>query len=317
MVNKKGVFFTVTALLMTAVFLASFFVYSHYRDRDTVLVIESRVRSMDNFIEDVEVDIEKGLYISSFRSLLGMLEYISQNQSYVDDVDSGFEELFFNGTMNGKNMSLTMNNTFTEWIERVKSQAQKTGIELTFEDMNVSIRQDDPWGVVSRLEARLIVGDLRNTAYWDRDLEIETRIDINNFEDPIYRIETNGVYLNGIVRTDVTDFVDGDDTSNLMYHVNNSFYSEWSGAPSFLKRMEGDFSADPNGIESLVNVDDLSDQGLTPKTKSVVDYIYFGTSNPTSYQIEDMPSWFRLDDLSNNEGNSSHLVKYEVQNKTI
>ena len=98
------------------------------------------------------------------------------------------------------------------------------------------------------------------------------------------------------------------DVSNLQKHVDNSLYINSSLAPSFLDRLQGKLSANANGIESLVNLQKLSNQGLSISSKSVVDYIYFSSNNPSSYNINGMYNWFRLD--------NDHLDIYKVRNLT-
>lgn len=309
MVGKKGVFFTFTALLMMTIFLSSFFVYSYYREKDKTLVIEDRINTMDDFIEDIENDVENAIHITGFRSLLSLLEYMSREGTYVDDVDVRFSELFFNGTVDGVEMGLIENNTFYEWESRMKNESKKIGIELSFSDVSVSVRQDDPWGVVVGLNYTLIVGDLRSTAYWTKEMYSEKRISILNFEDPLYRIGTNGIVLNPIVNTTVPYFVNSsnNDTTYLKLHNGDQMYINNVLAPSFLKRLEGDLSADVNGIESLVNVTKLGDSKLSGD-RSVVDYIYFDDGGSGLKQLRSefgMPSWFWID--------SAHLDEYEVQ----
>jgi hypothetical protein len=324
MVNKKAVFFTFTAILMMSVFLISFFVYNEYRMRNRALVLETRISSMDDFIQDIKVDIERGLYISSFRSILSLTEYVTLNKSYVDNVNSAFNEVFFNGTVNDQEMSLIKNNTFPIWEGRVEEQAKKTDIDIYFYNETVNIDQTSPWKVRITLDFTLGVGDIRSTAYWTKDMSIETYVNITNFEDPIYRIKTNGLVLNAIKPKNVAFFVNQttNSTTNLESQANGSYYIAWTNAPSFLKRLEGDLSADPNGIESLVNIQKLTDQGLVPgllpQNKTPVDYIYFNErNNPTSWKIKNMPTWFRIDNQTNNQGNQTHLQIYEVAGLTI
>ncbi len=318
MVKKKAVFFTVTALMMMAVFLFSFFVYHEYRMRNRALVIETRVSSIDNFIDDIKVDIERGVYISSFRSVLALIESITINQSYIDNVSQKFNEVFFNGTVDGDELALIRNNTFLDWESKVKDEAAKVDIELYFNNKSVEIWQDDPWNLGVKLSFTLGIGDLKSTAFWTKDMEIETKVSILNFEDPIYRIETNGLVLNAIRKKNVSFFVNqsNNNVDKLKTHNNGSYYIAWSDAPSFLKRMEGRMDeSDENGIESLVDVQKLVDQGFSAKNKSVVDYTYFdNSSDPIHYKIQGMQSWFGLDNLSN--GSMTHLEVYEVENIT-
>jgi len=320
--NKKAVFFTFTAILMMSVFLLSFFVYNEYRMRNKALVIETRISSMDDFIQDIKTDIERGLYISSFRSVLAMTEYISiqhnNSYTYLNNTNAAFQEVFFNGTINGQEMGLIKNNTFPIWEERVKEQATKTDIEIYFFKETASIDQTSPWKVRVTLTFTLGVGDIKSTSYWSKDMQIETFVNITNFEDPIYRIGTRGKVLNAIKPKTVPFFVIGNDTANLKTHTEESRYIPCAEAPSFLKRLQGNFSADPQGIESLVNVGKLKSQpGLNPiENKTVVDYLYFDNSkNPTSWEITNISTtwtWFRLD----NESNGASQRHHEVYNVT-
>ncbi|MBU3942271.1 MAG: hypothetical protein KKF74_05140, partial [Nanoarchaeota archaeon] len=67
-------------------------------------------------------------------------------------------------------------------------------------------------------------------------------------------------------------------------------------------------SDSPYGIESLVNLEEFQAQEVPIRDRSVVDYIYFGDQTTTNYNIQDMPSWFKLD--------KEHLATYECEGLT-
>ena len=98
----------------------------------------------------------------------------------------------------------------------------------------------------------------------------------------------------------------GSNIANLSMQSTNSYYLASTSAPSFLDRMQGMNAPNLYGIESLVNLAELSSQSIQIKDKSVVDYIYFSNSNPTACNVipAGMPSWFKLD--------SDHLAAYQV-----
>jgi hypothetical protein len=60
-------------------------------------------------------------------------------------------------------------------------------------------------------------------------------------------------------------------------------------------RLEGNLSNSVYGIESLVNLEEFQEQEVPIKSRSVVDYIYFGTQSIDDCKIKNMPSWFMLD----------------------
>ena len=55
----------------------------------------------------------------------------------------------------------------------------------------------------------------------------------------------------------------------------------------------------------MVNLDILSDQGTVHSERTVIDHEYFADSeSPEICDVEDMPSWFKLD--------SADLNKYDI-----
>ncbi|MBW2992658.1 hypothetical protein KY345_05570 [Candidatus Woesearchaeota archaeon] len=310
--RKDGVFYTITALLLMGVFLFGFLSITKYRYSTKALVIETRVNTINDFISDVERDIQRAVYITSYRCILSMTQMITINQDYVDNVESRFEELFFNGTYQGSEPSFMTNNTFTLWEQRIEEKASELDIDIEFADKAVSVGQEDPWHVSTELNFTLYIGDVKGTANFTKSYSVEADVPIEYFEDPTYRLNTNGLVIKAIQIQNNTDFVNGSDTTNLEIHNNETMYIAFSDAPGYMKRLEGDLSADENGIESLVNIDEFIVNGVNVSDKSIVDYIYFGGSNPAKYHVQGLDSWFKIDNESN--GNMTHLELYEVEN---
>ena len=173
----------------------------------------------------------------------------------------------------------------------------------------LTVTQEDPWSVKVNLTAELTIHDKTNLALWNKTLTTLSYISIENFEDPVYVLKTNGKVTNKINKTIYGVFVSGTDVTNLTSHLENSYYIASPLAPSFLYRLQGNMSASENGIESLVYLPKLLQQGITPKDKTDVDYIYFSSDTPTSHHIAGMPSWFRVD--------AAHLATYQVSGLTI
>jgi hypothetical protein len=193
-----------------------------------------------------------------------------------------------------------------ELNERISEMAGKMNLFVNYTLKNINVTQEDPWNVNLNIEIDLFIKDKNGLASWNKTKVLVSKIEIVNFEDPLYVIHTNGLVVNKIVKNEMEIFVSGTNVSNLTSHVNYSRYIASSSAPSFLDRLEGKIAANENGIESLVYLPKLSSQGIELEEKSVVDYIYFSEADPTSYNIDGMPSWFRIDE--------DHLEVYEVEN---
>ena len=273
---------------------------------------------MNSFISDLDKDMSRGLFISSHRSLLGLIQYVTSTGNFVDDTESRFFEVIMNGTVNGITQGIVENTTFTDWQQKMQEQGRKINIDLNFAVHSITIEQTSPWQVMAELNISTIIADTTGAASWNRSSIIQARLDVMGFEDPLYAVHTQGKVLNVINRTPFTDFVDlGEqpedaDTTNLLQHATNSYYVAWETGPSFLMRFEGNLSSSSYGIESLINLDKLELEGITTQPRSVVDHIYWSNKSVTSYTVQNMPSWFRMDDEYNSVPDQTHLEFYEV-----
>ncbi|MEM4267487.1 MAG: hypothetical protein QXK37_01515 [Candidatus Woesearchaeota archaeon] len=308
MAVKKGFFFTLTAM----VFLVLLFLYISLdyqtRLRDKAIVIDSRVTTLDHFVDDLEKDIERGVYIASFRSLLAIQQYITSKGEFLYDTDDVIEEIIINGTINGEYMSVMNDTQLSIWVERIRVEAVKTGIYFNYTLNDISISHSDPWTLTISLDVTEYIQDRNGLAYWSRNKRINTSLSIVGFEDPLYTVNTFGRVINTIEKSSITDFVGpNNDTTNLLYHLDNSLYIDSQSAPSYLMRLKGDLNSSPYGIESLVNLIELEANDINTLNKSCIDYIYFSKESPEHYLIKNTYNWFRLD----NE--SGHLARYEVE----
>jgi hypothetical protein len=305
--NKKGVFFTLITITILSLFAATYSTYTLFEDRSP---INNRITTLNNFVTSVEEDIPRQIYISGYRAVFLLNKKIVETGEYISDVNASLNELFFNGELNENPQELMDDATFTSMENFLSSNAQKINANVSLQNPIISISQDDPWNIKITLNTTLIIKDKGNLASWNKLSSITSLISITNFDDPIYSASTQGKVLNRINKTPYQTFVTGSDYTNLINHFQNSLYKTSTSAPSFLMRLEGNLSASPNGIESLVNPQPLVDVGIPAKYKSVVDYIYFSNSNPTKYTIPAVSNLI-LDDEDN------HLEIYNVSGVAV
>lgn len=313
--SKRGIAFTILGIILSVVIILAFSIKAEYRLQNRMEVIKSRVETANNLVIDIENDLQRGLYITGFNSLLAIDDFVNSNGTYVDDIDSAFMEALLNGTIKNTQIDLLVNNSFKDWTEKIKAEADKVGVEIDITILNLSISQKNPWEVEISSGIVLYAKDKRGTSSWNRLRLIVADIDIQGFEDPFYSIGSFGRVSNPLMRTNVTDF---SQLSGLVRHINNSLYKESAAAPDFLMRLEGKFSASPNGIESIVNLNKFSAQQLQTYSRSNVDYIYFGNQSHSSCLINETQGitafdWFRLD---NGAEPLNHLDNYGLHCKS-
>ena len=293
--NKRAAFFTLIAIAILSLFAFSYSFYSLSTERHSV---ESRIESLNRHILSMQEDFRRKVYITSFRIIFIYERNIAKTGEYADI--STFDELFFNGTIDGEidpdDETLLHGVLFEDIISSLNESANELNLIIDFTNPEVLITQEDPWNVKVVLSGNLEINDLSGLASWNKSTEIVSYISIHHFEDPIYIVNTLGLIPRKFVQTPYT-FSDSDLT-NLTLHLENNYYVASTNAPSFLNRLQGDFSADENGIESLVHLPELTSQGFSVRDKSIVDYIYFSEFNPEASHITGMPSWVKLDDNS-------------------
>lgn len=321
-IDKRGIFFTLIAISLLTIIVYSFAIFT-YSLTDRSLVIQTRIETMDSFMNDVESDLERGLYISTFRSVLGMEQYVIDNGTFIADAEDQFQEVFFNGTINNNYMIITQDNLFDDWIFKIWEKGHAIGIDVNITVDSVSLYQDEPWYVEATLDANIIIKDSKGTSSWTKSSTYNTRIPITGLEDVLYTYNLEMKASNIIQQSPYEgNYVINGDITNLQNHLDGSdtflvgsYYTASTNGPGFLDRLEGRttiFRAG-TGIESFLNKQKLIDiLGATEASqyylegRSSIDHVQFANSNPTNYSITNMPFWFRLDNTTSN------LEKYNV-----
>lgn len=292
--NKKGQIFTIIAIVLIILVFLSFEIFSFLHEGKS---IRTRVSTMDAFLSSIEQNLERQIYISGFRIIFLAEDKITSTGRYIN-VDNFFNEAFFNGTIGGQepNNSILVGATYNDLINSVNYYAEKINVEIILENSTLVVSQSDPWNVNVTLISNFLMIDKNNLARWEKVQKISAFIPITYFEDPLFTVNSYARISRKINQTIYEgNYVNGSDVSNLLDHVNQGYYAANSFAPSFLNRLEGDLSADENGIESFVNIPEFSAQELPTHDKTTIDYLYFSSENPPSHNVEGMPSWFKID----------------------
>ncbi len=299
--NKKGQLFSLIIIALLILFFVSYEVYSII-NRESV---KTRVKTMDSFLFSIEQNLGRQLYIVGFRTIFLSQNHITETGEYIQNFTSLFNEAIFNGTIYGNSSTILTGTTLSDIQKDIRIKARKMNLNLSLSNIDLWVGQKDPWHVTIILNVTLNLTDQAGLARWYKNESIKSKISIESFRDPLYLISTNGKIARKINKTIYNNYVSGSNVENLTSHLENGYYDSNPNAPSFIDRLEGRLEGNENGIESFANLPDLSSQGLEIKEKTVVDYIYFSPSNPTSYQISGMPSWFRIDE--------NHLDNYQVE----
>lgn len=303
--DRKGYLYTGMVVVFFAIILSFYFLNSIELNNSEQI----RVNTMNSFISDLHRDLLRASYISGYRSLIALEEKVSDSGLYLTDAEGDFIEAFTNGSIDGVPYEVLINATFKDYLVSVNSQALKLGFLLNINLTNVSFTQVSPWDLAVDYKLHILLNDTRDVASWDYYKTFRTEIPIIDFKDPLYVVETFGKIPNTITKYTpdqyVNDVGDANDTTVLQTFLNNSYYVASNTAPSYIMRLEGNFSSSTYGIESLVNLEDLNAQGLNVYlSRSVIDYQYFNSVDADWCNIQNMPTYFKIAD--------DHLTSYEI-----
>ena len=303
--NKKGMFFTLMSIMLLTIFIASLSYSMSYKERDNMFIIETRVRTINNFIDNLEQDLQRGIKISATRALIGIQDYMAQTGDFLNDSQTGFEEALVNGSVEGYGLNLTAGSSLNDWIQKIQAQAEKVNIIIDMNIADFSAEHTDPWNINISTNISFNVSDSNNIASWQFNKQISLLFNVIGFEDPIYFIKSYGKVARQIIPTNFTSWGIG----NLKSHLISRTYRAYSGAPSFLMRLEGNLSSSPYGIETIVDTDEFVTYGIPIIERSSVDYIYWGSQPTTDYNIHNITdsgwSEFKLD--------QEHVTSYDVE----
>lgn len=276
--DGKGFAYLLTVSILLGVIILVFLTVNHYTHTDEQEIVQLRIQSMNNFIIDFNKDIHRASYIAGFRAMLALEDYVSSNSIFLNDTEVYFKEAFYNGTIDGTHVPIMNDSTLFLYIDKVNEIADDIGLHSNISVINITLNQSSAWAIDVYVYATVTVLDSRDLASWAFNKTYKTEIPIFDLRDPLYSHFTSNRIPNPIRKLDDVDLVNfsDNDTTNLITHINNSYYRASTSAPSFLQRFSNNISPSPFGIESIVNIETFSDQELTVYSDRIkVDYMYF------------------------------------------
>jgi len=202
-ISTKGMFMTSAMILLTSIIIISYVVdtnvQSNFKSK------KERIISMNNFISDIELDFQRSLYISSFRSLVSLQNEILNTGNFSSRWK--LEELLINGTINGNNVDIMKNSSLNNWAQKMNNISNNVGIDENFEFSNFYVYQKGSWYVNFNITSLESFEDKKHIAHWNRNITVEASVPIDGQIDPIYSIYTNGKILKSVSKCNYNNFV--------------------------------------------------------------------------------------------------------------
>ena len=282
--NRKGFTYVLSVALLLAVIVLVFLTGIEPRYQDDTELVRARVVSMNDFVTNLESDINRATYITSFRALLSLEDYVASQGEFLNDTEVAFIEAFENGTIVGTNATLMNDSTFTDYLNRVNALGGEVGFSIDLSIQDVQLFHLNPWSVAVAVNLTIVLDDNLGVATWNTTETFVTEVPIFDLRDPLYSSNTQNRVVNTIRQFPYDPPVNESNTTTYLEEfANTSAYLANTEAPSFLQRFENNISPSPYGIESIVNVVELSTQDISVDADRVkLDYIYFNNQTVAS-----------------------------------
>jgi hypothetical protein len=297
--DRRGFVFTSVAVLIIAALLV--LAWSEHGGSDRARTRAEHALTAQTYLANLEQDLPRAAYISSFRCFLALEEHVSTTGTFLLDVDASFAECFSNGTIVGQPGLLMEDSSFQDLLARFTAIANSRGMTVNITQLDAHTAHNEPFVVTTTVLLLVRVTDATNSLAINRTISIQANVPITDIKDPLYTVGTLGRNPRPIAQTNSTrPFITAaNDTTSLLAHIEQGGYIADTSAPDFLMRFAGNLSASPHGIASLVNIQDLAAQDGTIKhCYSIVDYKYFGTAQttPNRYIVNTNPASVWLSD---------------------
>ncbi|MBI2208827.1 hypothetical protein HYU50_05010 [Candidatus Woesearchaeota archaeon] len=275
--GKKGIFLTFIAISLIAAFIL-IFLPSNVSLKKDIPVVKTRVTTINGYVTDLEnVYLQKALQSSGTKTVIALINYMQSQNKFLANFEDSFKEVLLNGTIDGQPIEpgIMAGNTYPDWLEKIRTTADNAfTISTNFNATTVndiSVYQTRPWFLTVDANVSFIV--YSETASWNKNIVVRSEIDIQNFNDPYYLINTRGLYSNRINKSSVN--FDEWDINKTMDHIRHGTYVHFenSKAPSFIMRFTNtSLKSSCCGIESVVNP---NEPAIGNKMESYVDYLFF------------------------------------------
>lgn len=296
--NKKAIVFTFIVIILLSIIIISFLININNRTQNKIQTSNIKVETLNGFVRNLNSTyFPDALRSSSNQVIISLLDYDSNQSNYLIEPDFTryIKEVIETGKFNNINQEDmfkgSLSYTLPTTINEIRELGKEQGIVFEFINYDINslqVTQEDPWHVKVSLIFNYKIKDSKNEYVWDiQNRRIYTLLNVESYRDPLYLIESSfGKISVNVKKTKITDF---SSTINFNDHIDNIYFRNNNQAPSFLKRLKRDLTADINGVESLLDPDFYSNiQGY-----SNADYQFL--NNVQGSCVNQMPSNFRLD----------------------
>ncbi len=298
--SRKSFFYSISVLLVL-VPIASLLIYyallsARSASGETSKVVSGEARS---FFVSMHADFQRALETSAKSAVLSSINEVVSTGRPFSDSRSALRNLVVTGSPDGAGEpSPVMGGNFLNaWASNMRNLSFYYGLNSTISIpvSNVTVSHASPFELEFTAQATVVTRPLFNPDSFNltRTYSASAVVPVEGFEDPLYGLNSYGLVARVISanETPISNSTALDDFIGLKQYVPNA------DAPDFFNRLEGSLSASQFGFETIVDLNELTAQGLPVRNQSAVDHLYFNSTLPDQGHAVTSSSyaWLRLD----------------------
>ena len=272
--NKKGVVFTVLAVV-TAIFFTLIFSARIEKPIDyKTTLIETRIGVLNNYMSNFFDYAEGTASISGYSALQGVIQDLNNMKAYNTNFESQYAYCIITGNLTSSKVCPGMaNKTLTYYLNRIKNIAEEelhTTSDYKINSIDIT-QTTEAFLIDVIVNLSLNIND--TYANISNTLLVTSSVSINQLLDPLYLL--NGTYNQTIKKTTIKKGEWGWNYTDLQQLYDNHEYRKHGNGTSLINRIKGNFSPNKFGIESFVNHTDPNVVLMTTDNHSMVDYLFW------------------------------------------
>jgi hypothetical protein len=257
MKNKKGIVFTILALIISSFILIMFFYIIEMPVDYGVDVTRMKIRTTNNFIDQSDDIVRTQAIISSKKAITTLINEI-ETDDFFPDFDLEFASCLTTGNFSSSS-DCGDNTNLKELVEENLTTflREHMGLDAEFEIRNVRLDQTNPWELEVHLDFTMKIEE--ELMSWRITESINESFTILGFKDPIkvnkdtsvssYTPENDVINIGDRYKAINDEWMEVPSTLNSL--VMNGNYFEYDLGISFLNRLKGNLTPSNLGIVSI------------------------------------------------------------------
>lgn len=245
--NRKGILFTVAAVLLALVILSIVAVsYLQWRSQASTTAYTVRCDELNVMLDDIEKDLERASIITGKRTMIVATDTVLTNGTVIVNADQKIEEMALYGTFNGNDVESLQNQTLSRWVEKITPLIEQrkfdTNLNATLLEVDVAPYDSFNFVIMTRIN-NLIIEDEYGYCSFNGTLPRRTiwlfpLVSLEGTDDPLYSLETYGFVQRTITEHNVSTSEHGS-PAIIITDLEETYYHGTKNGPSIFERLEG------------------------------------------------------------------------------